>query len=119
MNGSIIMVYILGGVIMLNELKNVFLAGVGSAAYTYEKAIKLVDEMVQKGKITVDEGKELSEELKRTVKTKTSDESSKPITKEDFRELLKEMDFASKEDFDSLNNRLNSLEEKINKNDAE
>lgn len=104
---------------MLNELKNIFLAGIGSAAYTYEKAAQLVDEMVEKGKLTVEEGKELSEELKRTVKTKINEQCPKPITKEDFTELLKEMNFVSKEDFDSLNNRVTLLEEKINKKDAE
>ncbi|WP_027626466.1 phasin family protein [Clostridium lundense] len=104
---------------MLNELKNIFLAGVGSAAYTYEKAAQLVDEMVQKGKLTVEEGKDLSEELKRTVKTKINEQSTKPLTKEDFRELLKEMNFVNKEDFDSLNNRITLLEEKINKQNAE
>ncbi len=40
---------------MINEFKNILLAGIGSAAYTYEKASNLVDEMVQKGKITVNE----------------------------------------------------------------
>ena len=55
---------------MNNDIKNFFLAGLGSAAYTYEKATNLIDEFVQKGKITLEEGKDLSEELKRTVKQK-------------------------------------------------
>ena len=48
---------------MNDQLKKIFLAGIGSVAFTYEKASKLVDEMVEKGKLTVDEGKELSEDF--------------------------------------------------------
>ena len=55
---------------MNNDIKNFFLAGLGSAAYTYEKATNLIDDFVQKGKLTLEEGKDLSEELKRTVKVK-------------------------------------------------
>ena len=97
---------------MINDLKNIFLAGIGSAAYTYEKASKLIDDMVVKGKLTIDEGKELSEELKRNSKTKI--EQYKPLTKEDMVELLNGMNFASKYDVQSINERLNKLEEKIN-----
>lgn len=103
---------------MVNEIKNILLAGIGSAAYTYEKATKLVDEFVEKGKLTVDEGKELSEELKRTIKDKTEDIKDKagnikPLTKDDMITLLKEMDFVSKSDLDQLNERLLKLEEKL------
>lgn len=99
---------------MADELKNILLAGIGTAAYTYEKATKVVDEMVQKGKLTIDEGKELSEELKRTVKEKTKDTSDKvkPLTKEDMAELFKEMNFATKEDLEAINARLTKLENK-------
>ena len=95
------------------------MAGIGSAAYTYEKATKLVDELVKKGRITVEEGKDLSEELKKTIKDKTEDikdkaESIKPLTKEDISNLLKEMNFVSKSDFDKLNERILKLEDKLN-----
>ena len=96
---------------MINELKNLFLAGIGSAAYTYEKAAKLIEEMVEKGKITVDEGKQLSEELKKTVIAKKED--IKPINKNDLLSILKDMNLASKEDISSINERLNKLENKI------
>lgn len=97
---------------MISDLKNLFLAGIGSAAYTYEKAAKLIDEMVTKGKLTIDEGKELSEELKRNVKAKT--EQYKPLTKEDMLELLNNMNLVSKYDLEGINERLNKLEDKIN-----
>lgn len=98
---------------MANELKNILLAGIGSAAYTYEKAAKAVDDMVQRGKLTVEEGKELSEELKRTVKEKAHNENeSKSLTKEDMAALLKEMNFATKEDINDLKTRIAILEEK-------
>jgi len=101
-----------------NDIKNFFLAGLGSAAYTVEKATNLIDEFVQKGKLTLDEGKYLSEELKRNIKekkeeTKSSIKAAKeksPLTKEDMILLLKEMDFATKEDIENINKRLTNLE---------
>lgn len=93
---------------MVNEFKNILLAGVGAAAYTYEKASKLVDEMVQKGKLTVEEGKELSEELKRNVGFKQ--ETPTPITKEEMTQLLKDMNFVTKDEVAEIKERLSKLE---------
>lgn len=95
---------------MVDELKNVLLAGLGSAAYTYEKASKVVDDLVQKGKITLDEGKELSSELKRNIIEKGSE--IKPLTKQDMSDLLKELNFATKDDLVELQNRIANLEQK-------
>lgn len=47
------------------SLKNILLAGIGTAAYTYEKAVDIVDDMVKKGEITIKQGKELTDELKK------------------------------------------------------
>lgn len=96
---------------MINELKNLFLAGIGSAAYTYEKAAKLIEEMVEKGKLTVDEGKQLSEELKRNVTAKKN--QLKPLTKDELTSILNDLNFASKNDISSINERLNKIEETL------
>lgn len=106
---------------MMDDIKNVLLAGIGSAACTYEKASKLVDDMVAKGKLTINEGKELSEELKRTIKDKTDKVAEKvsdvkPLTKEDMTSLLKGMDFATKSDIDEIKERLSKLESKESEN---
>lgn len=45
--------------------KNIFLAGIGAMAYTGEKGKEIIDQLVEKGEITLDQGKELNEELKR------------------------------------------------------
>ena len=76
-------------------LKNIFLAGIGTMAMTYEKSTKLVADLVDKGKITVDQGKELNQELKRVINDEKDTEST--------------TDFATKEDIDNLNKRIDEL----------
>ena len=55
---------ILGGI--AGAARTAFLAGVGAVAYGAEKAGTLVDDLVKKGELTVDQGKDLNSEL--TVK---------------------------------------------------
>lgn len=93
-----------------DDFKDIILAGLGAAAYTYEKAEKSIDDMVNKGKLTVNEGKELSEELKRNIKSK--EEKYKPITKEDLASLLKDLNLATKDDLKNIETRLTALENK-------
>lgn len=58
------------------NVKKLLLAGIGAVAVTAEKSKDLLDEMVEKGELTVEQGKVLNEELKhnikKTVKEKTS-----------------------------------------------
>ncbi|MBQ9069654.1 MAG: hypothetical protein IJ131_11490 [Eggerthellaceae bacterium] len=53
-------------------VKNIFLAGIGAMAFTAEKGKELVDQLVEKGEITVDQGRQLNEELKRKTDESTS-----------------------------------------------
>ena len=55
------------------ELKRIFLAGVGAIAVTAEKSQQMVDELVKKGELTVEQGKVLNEELKRDVSEKVKE----------------------------------------------
>jgi len=94
---------------MVDDLKNILLAGLGAAAYTYEKSKKVVDDMVEKGKLTLEEGKELSEELKRNMKEKES--KYIPVTKDEMISLFKEINFATKDDLQDIKIRLAKLEQ--------
>ena len=53
-----------------SDLKKVLLAGIGALATTVEKSKDIVDELVKKGEITVEQGKALNEELKHTISEK-------------------------------------------------
>ncbi|MEG2687096.1 MAG: hypothetical protein RR954_08275 [Christensenellaceae bacterium] len=57
------------------EVKKMILAGVGAAAITAEKSKEMLAELVQKGELTVEQGKVLNEELKRD----TSDKVKKAV----------------------------------------
>lgn len=48
-------------------LRKVVLAGIGALATGYEKGSELVDDLVKKGELTVEQGKNLNTELKRKV----------------------------------------------------
>ena len=52
------------------SFKNIFLAGVGATAYSFEKAQELVDELVKKGELTVQQGKVVNEGLKHNMSEK-------------------------------------------------
>ena len=44
--------------------KDIFLAGIGAMAVTAEKGKDLVDRLIEKGELTVDQGKQINTELK-------------------------------------------------------
>ena len=74
-------------------VKKVLLAGIGAVAVTAEKSRELLDEMVKKGELTVEQGKVLNEELnniKKTVK-ENFNVSVKPSSAEELEELVSQM----------------------------
>ncbi len=78
-------------------LKNIFFAGIGSLAITYEKSREIIDDLIKKGKITIEQGKEINEELKRNFKKEDIIDESNLVTKDDFNEILKRIEVLEKE----------------------
>lgn len=93
---------------MEDIFKRTILAGIGSLAMTYDKANKLVNELVEKGQLTVNQGKELNEELKRTIEKNKAD---KDLEVEDY---VNSLNLATKTDMENLNKRIYELEKRIN-----
>lgn len=58
---------------MSESARKIFLAGVGAVAVTAEKSAQLVDDLVKRGEITVEQGKSLNEELKAKASTASTD----------------------------------------------
>lgn len=85
------------------DLKKIFLAGVGAVAMTAEKSKEVIDDLVKKGEITVEQGKVLNEELKRNIAKKLSE----PRTADKISEDLEKM---SAEDLEALKAKIEALQ---------
>lgn len=92
---------------MEDLFKKIFLAGIGTLSLTYEKANALVKELVQKGQITVDQGRQLNEELKRVM------DSNQPSMESKVKEYIDSLNLAAKTDVDNLTARIEALEKKL------
>ena len=78
-----------------DNIKKVLLAGIGAVAVTGEKSKELLDEMVKKGELTVEQGKALNEELKHNIKKTMKEKvnvSVKASSPEELDTLLDEME---------------------------
>lgn len=76
------------------NVKKLLLAGIGAVAVTAEKSKDLLDEMVEKGELTVEQGKVLNEELKHNIKKTVKEKvnvSVRPTSPEDLSALLDKM----------------------------
>ena len=79
---------------LTDGLKKILLAGIGTVAVTAEKSKEVLDEMVKRGELTVEQGKVLNQELKHNIKDtvkKNVNVSVKPQSPEELEELLDKM----------------------------
>ncbi len=95
---------------MSEDLKKIFLLGVGAVAKSSEKASELIDELIQKGSLTVEQGKLLNEELKHNIQKKV-DDIDKNINKEII-EHIREMQDLTEEDIKILKKKVEEFEKK-------
>lgn len=56
-----------------DPFRQIFLAGVGALAMGADKSQEVIEALVKKGQITVDQGKEMASELKDDAKANTAD----------------------------------------------
>lgn len=101
------------------ERKKLLLAGIGVAATTAEKSKEILDDMVEKGELTVEQGKALNEELKHNIKKTVKEKvnvSVKPSSPEEIDELLEKM---TPEQLQSLKARIDAMNEAAEEKDKE
>lgn len=82
-------------------VRKLILAGIGAVAATKEKSEIILDELVKKGELTVEQGKVLNEELKHNIKDAirdnvtlhiVTDEESKDAPQGDLMDAVDDMD---------------------------
>lgn len=86
-------------------LKKFLLVGIGAAAVTVEKSQQIVDELVKKGEITVEQGKELNKELQHNVK------KSLDARKADAKTMEEKVAAMGKEELETLKALIKAAEE--------
>ncbi len=90
------------------DLKEVLLAGIGAMAVTAEKTQQIVDKLIKKGEITVEQGKVLNEELKHKAKERVKETISK--SKLAVEAVIDNLDKMSGEEIAALKAKLADLE---------
>lgn len=79
----------MAGFDFVDMARKAFLAGVGAVAVGAERSQELVDELIAKGELTVEQGKALNAELTRKVK-ETADESQEALLRAHLRTMSAE-----------------------------
>ena len=98
-------------------VKKIFLAGVGAPATTAETTKDIIDKLVEKGELTVEQGRGFNEELKRNAKDKIKEHVSVNVTK-NFSDAFDSVENMSAEELQKLKERIAEVEA-ANKNKAE
>lgn len=92
------------------NVKKLLLAGVGAVAVTAEKSKEILDDLVEKGELTVEQGKVLNEELKHNIKQTVRDSkkgSGKASSPEELDKMLAQM---SPEQIEALKEKLEAVD---------
>ena len=93
-----------------DEIKKVFLAGIGAIAQTVEKGQEMVDSLVEKGELTVKQGEVLNQELKHEFSNAKDD--LKGRTAEKGMNILDSVEKLSHDEIKKLKEKLSELEKK-------
>ena len=90
---------------MIEQLKKLAMIGIGGTALAVEKVVDYIDDLVNQGKLTVDQGKKLTEELIRNKEKEVSEKG-----REEIEAILLEMNIAQRKDIEELEARIAELE---------
>ncbi len=97
-----------------DNFKTIMLMGIGAIATTSEKSRELVDELVKKGEITVEQGKVLNEELKRKVSEKMKDSAAfsalKNVTGTSADAIMRNLEKMSTEEIAQIKAKIKEIE---------
>lgn len=92
------------------NIRKFILAGVGAAATTTEKSKDILDELVKKGELTVEQGKMLNRELKHNMKETVKDKINISMENCTPEELYNEIEKLTPEQLASLKAQIQKVE---------
>ncbi|MCR4430773.1 MAG: phasin family protein [Tepidanaerobacteraceae bacterium] len=98
---------------MKSVFKELLYAGIGLATLTKEKAEEIVTELIKKGELSKDDGKDALNNL--MIRMQEEKDKLKQRIQEQVENAISSMNIVRKSDLDELKKRLEILEEKVNK----
>ncbi len=102
---------------MKEMLKNVLYAGIGAAFLTKEKIEELKSDLIEKGKLSQDEGKQFVDDLLRKSE-KARDQLDLWINKR-IEERINQLDLATKDEVAELQRKVEELQVALNRGTGE
>ena len=98
---------------LTDNLKKVILAGIGAVAITAEKSKDVLDDMVKKGELTVEQGKVLNEELKHNLKQTVKNDVNVKVKVTTPEELSEPLDKMTPEQLEALKAQIKEKESTV------
>ena len=98
---------------MLETIKKTVLAGIGATVVTVETLEKSLNELVEKGKISKDEAKDLAGKI--IDDSKKEYEDAKTTVEGWFEEMIEKAGLVKKSKLDAMNTRMDELEAELRK----
>ena len=92
-----------------NAFKNLFLSSIGAMVLTAEKSKSLLEQLINKGEITVEQGKILNQELKRNIEKVMGETCVTTSVNGTFDDIMCEVEQLNTEDLKTLHDKLNKM----------
>ncbi len=96
---------------MFDFFERGFLATVGVLSVSREKVQEIVDQMVARGELDLDEGKQLVDKM--VKRGQEERETMRGLVRQEVQKVVGELDVASRKDFQVLNDKLDALLKKL------
>jgi len=92
-----------------NSLEKIILAGIGAITKTAETAGDLLEDLVKKGELTVEQGKALNEELKHGIKESVSN-ATQTVQSSAVSKFVDNMDRLTPEELATIRAKMDAME---------
>ena len=92
-----------------NSLEKIILAGIGAITQTAENAGDLLEELVKKGELTLEQGKALNEELKHGIKEGVSN-ATQAVQSSAVSKFVDNMDRLTPEELATIRAKMDEME---------
>ena len=97
----------------VGNFEKIVMAGIDAITKTAESAGEMLDDLVKKGSLSMDQGKAINEELKHGIKTTVKekvDETAQSIQSKAVNHFIDKMDKLSPEDLQRIRDKITELE---------